>query len=288
MIEENYDFRKPGRPPTELDRRLGGWLRRFCTLAPERWARQLPFGVELELKELTVSSAEAALAQLPDPAVGFRLRLHAPETVTLFVLPRQAMLALVAGLLGDAAAELPADRPLTTVEESLAQFVAKHLLASVLEEAYPGLDGVKVQPRDLDPAPRFARLCPPDHKAVLGVFHLRGPFGEVPGYWFLPYKGWVEQAEKPKGGTAAGPPMDTRAQIEPVVRELPVEIVVRLGGAELPLQEVARLRVGDLLLLDQMTNEPLTARVAGEPKFRVWPGKVGSRQAVEIASLQQE
>jgi len=54
------------------------------------------------------------------------------------------------------------------------------------------------------------------------------------------------------------------------------------GTAKITLSEMARLKPGDLLVLRQKVSEPLAAEVAGAPKFRVWPGAVGSRAAVQI------
>lgn len=75
-----------------------------------------------------------------------------------------------------------------------------------------------------------------------------------------------------------------RQHLEPLVCELPVEISVLLGTIDLPFSQLARLRPGDLVILNQSVSEPLTALVAGEKKFQVWPGRVGSRPAFQIKS----
>ena len=63
-----------------------------------------------------------------------------------------------------------------------------------------------------------------------------------------------------------------------------LEISVQLGAARLPLHQLTRLRVGDLVILDQRVHEPLAAFVAGEQKFKGWPGRAGARQAFQIDS----
>ena len=55
-------------------------------------------------------------------------------------------------------------------------------------------------------------------------------------------------------------------------------------GAEVPLSRLAGLAEGDLLILGQRVTDPLTAKVAEADKFRVWPGRVGRRQAVRVES----
>ena len=69
------------------------------------------------------------------------------------------------------------------------------------------------------------------------------------------------------------------------MEELPLDITVVLGTVELTLGELARLMVGDVIILDQRVSDPLPAFLAGENKCRGWPGRVGSRQAFEIQSF---
>ena len=77
----------------------------------------------------------------------------------------------------------------------------------------------------------------------------------------------------------------TDHRVEALVGGLPVEVVALLGTAELTLSQLAGLKAGDVVLLKQRVSEPLSAVVAGRPRFRVWPGRSGSRQACRIDSL---
>ena len=66
---------------------------------------------------------------------------------------------------------------------------------------------------------------------------------------------------------------------------VPVPVSVTLGSVQVHVSDLADLRSGDLVKLDQQVSEPLIACVAGEEKYRVWPGRVGSRKAIQIDSL---
>ena len=285
MTVEPYDFRKPSPPAGAVEQRLTTWLGEFCALAPTRWARHLAFAAEVKFAGLATAWPDAALAQLPDNAVGHRIAIAGVEAPTLLVWPRPLELALTAGALGDAPAELPADRELTAVEEALTEYLIQHLLFTVLDATWRGSEPPQLTLQQKEPSPKYARLFAPGRSVTVCTFALRGPFGEQPWYWLLPHTAWLEPPA-PEAPAAAGPvPAAGRSSMEPAVRGVPVPLAVVLGSVELPLAQVSRLRAGDVLILEQRVSEPLTARVAGAPKIRVWPGRVGTRQAVEIESV---
>ena len=62
------------------------------------------------------------------------------------------------------------------------------------------------------------------------------------------------------------------------------EVAIRLGSVQLSAPQLANLRVGDLVVLDQRVSDPLQATIANEPRFWGWPGQVGQRQAYVIDS----
>jgi flagellar motor switch protein FliM len=106
-------------------------------------------------------------------------------------------------------------------------------------------------------------------------------FGEFPAYLIIPRSGRFE-----KWATQAGPAFAAEVadpeHIASLVREMPVELEVILGSADLSMIDVANLRAGDVVVLRQKVNEPLEGLVAGTRKFQLWPGAVGSRAAVQV------
>jgi len=76
-----------------------------------------------------------------------------------------------------------------------------------------------------------------------------------------------------------------RAEVEKLVRNWTADLSVELGTVNMPLGQVANLRPGDVLILDQRVNEPLKATVEGREKFRVWPGQIRSRLGIQVESV---
>lgn len=284
MSPRAYDFRKPPRLAGGLEQRLESWLRSAAQLAGQRCQRHVPLGLEVTLRAVETLRPEDALARLPEAAVGFRALVGEQNIASLFVWPRPLALALVGGALGNVVRDLPPDRDLTVVEESLCEYLMQQLLAAALCDTWPGPASLPVAVRQREPAPRWARLLCPLERVLLCTFAVGGVLGEQSWYWLAPPQGPLEEL------ASLGRPPEAAEQVggrklESFVRELPVEVVIDLGSAEVTLSQLAALKPGDLLILGQRVSEPLPGRIDGKNKFRAWPGRVGSRQAVQVESL---
>ena len=66
--------------------------------------------------------------------------------------------------------------------------------------------------------------------------------------------------------------------------EVPLEIRAEAGSVELPLQEVSRLKPGDVIPFESFANGRILVRVAGHPKFKAVLGSAGARAAIQIVS----
>jgi len=287
MTAESYDFRNASRLGTELDRRLAGWLRAAAGMSARRWAPLLSFAAEMHVKDYQLVLPGPYLASWPEEAICLRVSWQwQPDVTTLVLITRPLALALLAGLMGEQVEAPLEDRPLTTVEESLCSYLVETLLLGLLRAAWP----------DGEPAPlvvgareaefRSTRLFPPTEPILAFTFRVTGPFGEGDWCWLLPRSDWVGRLLAPRQAVRSATGLaDCRAQLTRLAEQFPVRLSVRLGKAEVSLQQLSRLQTGDLILLDQRVSEPLPASLAGTVKYHVWPGAVGSRQAIEIHSL---
>lgn len=291
MTVQPYDFCKPerivssDRLASDMERSLESWLRDACALGPKKWARQLPFALEVGFGGIDILRPADGLGPLPDNAVGFRVPIADGDKRCLLALPRPLVIALSAGLLGDEAAELPADRELTAIEHSLCDHLVQNLLLSTLQDTWRGAVPLRFGQPKPEPNAKWSRPFRPDQTLILSSFSVKGPFGEQP--WFLvmgqdDVLGLFGLGPTPPDAASALQQVLTRANLEQLVREVRVDIVVQLGSVELPVTQLAKLQVGDVIVLDSRVNEPLTATVGGNRKLLGWPGRVGSRQAFQI------
>lgn len=287
MTHKPYNFRKPDRLAGTLEQRLTAWLRAAGQLASEKGTRLLPFRVEMALRGIEIAPPIEALSRLSEGLLGYRLAFVGELPDMLFVWPRPLALALVEGMLGETPATLPEDRELSAVELSLCEYLMQSLPAAVLQETWTGRTPLGLTVGEREPSPRWTRLFVKAEQVLQCTFTLRGSFGEQDWHWLAPYKSLHELVNRAGDDDPALMQQDAPRKLETLVRELPVEVTVDLGMVELPLSQLAGLAPGDLLILNQRVSEPLNVRVDKRTKFRGWPGRVGSRQSLQIESLSE-
>ncbi|MBN9518838.1 FliM/FliN family flagellar motor switch protein, partial [bacterium] len=257
MTPAPFDFRQP--PPGALEERAGGWLAAAARRAAAAWPRLLPFPAEPVAGPVRLAVGGAALAGLPDDAVGFPLTTADPaDRTAVLALPRPLLLALLTGLMGETPADLPADRDPTDLERSLAGYLARALFLDPLEAAWPG-DGALALAAGAPVAARAARRAPADEGVLVADLTVRTAFGDHPVRLVLPRAGrWEKLAEDAVPDPTAAP---DPTQMTALVREMTVDLTVVLGTAELTMSEAAGVRSGDLLVLKRRVGDPLDALV---------------------------
>jgi flagellar motor switch protein FliM len=66
------------------------------------------------------------------------------------------------------------------------------------------------------------------------------------------------------------------------IKETEVNVSVELGRKQVTIRELVHLKVGDTLMMNKETSEPLVGNIEGVPKFTARPGVYGSNRAVQF------
>lgn len=74
-------------------------------------------------------------------------------------------------------------------------------------------------------------------------------------------------------------------QLHRLVRKSTVPVDAILGRARLPLSEIARLQVGDVVQLDADIKVPVNVEVGGLKRFLAKPGRLGEQSAVQLSAI---
>jgi len=282
MTQTEFDFRSP--PAGELERSLGTWLGAFCRKASASVSFTLPFPAEWSLARSQSISGRLLFQQVSADAIGIPLSTSdEADGIVVVAMSRPVLLALISGMFGETEKTLPADRDPTDLESSLIGLLATQLIAQPLEQSWPGSESLQFSVGSAGPLSAI-RPARPSEMILSAQLNFSAPFGEQTIHLLFPRSGrWERLAIVSQKGRA--PSASELKQMEVLVRDMAVELAVVLGNAEMTMSEVAELRVGDLIVLRQRIGEPLDGLVSGSRKFRVWPGAVGQRAAVQIEAI---
>lgn len=276
----SFDFRSPGGLPHGVERRLQDWHRGLCSVVCENWAHFSRSSLSMDYEQSITDAMHHVRREIPSPGIGCSCTLGDGGLTTLLVFPRQLILALVNDVLGEMDEPWPEDRELTAVEQSLCEFWFEHFCQAV-SESWPRQDALVCRAEGCDAKPQRSRLFAPSEPVILTMFCLLGNFGSEKFFWILPQQPIVELMAETNANVRTRSEASLQ-QLEARAMEIPAELVVRLGEARLNVADLARLSVGDVIILDQKISDPLAGAIAGETMFRGWPGRVGSRQAFKI------
>ena len=279
-----YDFRKPHRLADDIEHILSKWQARVGTAIADRLALHFGINTEWDAQDLESSRSVDLASGLDKPFLAFSILLEEDLEVMWFLLSRRLVVTFVEGMFGDAPEEMPADRLLTDVENSLVEIVIQEV-QKALVEAQPC---AQPKPCPLQGEKRIRELTrtfPEQEQITVARFQVSTSCGQGEAIWILSQAAVLSFAAHVSECRIA-----TRAddgEMANTIRQIPLEVVVGLGRASIHVAELVNLQVGDIVVLNQRVTDPLYADVAGTTKFRGWPGRLGTRQAFQIGSLVQ-
>lgn len=278
-----HDFTRPAALAPDLRNRMARWLGRSNVLLGEFFGA-LSVAAEFRFDESLTEFPADSLSRWSDKSLGFGTRLVGSESAALIALPNPLLQELVGRLIGDPPNKRPAERELTPAESSVAEFVVETIVKS-LNESWQDDKAIELQPGEPEPNLRRTKLFRPTEPIVVCRSTVTTSLGESKWCWMMTGDylstlfGLPSRSVRPAGDGSS------RRQLEQLILEMRTELEVRLGSVQLTGPELAQLRVGDVVVLDQRVSEPLRASIRGEPKFLGWAGRAGNRQAFEVASV---
>jgi len=282
MIIQPHDFSRPPRLHPDHKTQLVQWLGQANSLLVELLAA-MSVPVDIRWEDCPTDWPANSLRDWSERALAVQVHLAGSNARSIFAIPNPLAQVLIGCLLGDQPTELPAERDLTPAESSVGEFLISTILGS-LTEAWSGDTPLELRVGERETNLRRTKTFKAAEPIAICRSTIQTAAGASTWCWMLSneYLTHLFGATERTRGTAQDAP--TRVQLETLVRGMTTEVAIRLGGVQLTAPQLAKLQVGDLVVLDQRVGEPLRATIGDEPRYLGWPGRVGDRQAYVIES----
>ena len=276
---KKFDFRKAGTSDYVV-RTLKTWLHKSEGTFSDSWEAVAGTHAELKCETVLSRTFEEGIRSVGSSCIGYAIFLADDKLPSLACISNEDVIALVSHIVGTNAEEKVKGRKLTSIEISLCRLLFE-TLGSALSIAFAGSEPLKIELGECDETPQLSRLIPVEELVLCTNIQLVIPDATLNATWLLPRKATEKLFESATGysfARTANSPTD-------VVLQIPLDLVGLLGHTEMEMSSVAKLKSGDLLVLDQKIDEPISVNIDDKEIFQCWPGRIGNQQGLEIISI---
>lgn len=280
------NFKNPRKPKKTKWRALSKWHQSMCTLMTESWNTLLSRKMSIKAVKVETFQCRTALLELPENAIGIHLAISQDRYPSLMVFSNRQLHGVLADILNVESEEWPEPGRFTRAEESMLGVMFQSA-ANAISEAIPGPEATTCVYMGMFEKPERTRLFAHVEDVFVGEISLTSRFGNETALWLLP-KTETEQLIGEELHEDETEERRIHPNLVTLAQRIDVDVVIELGHCDITMSQVSQLAKGDVLILDQPINRPLTACVSGERKWLGQPMRMGSRQAFEIVQLISE
>jgi len=282
-----HDFRRSRRLSADQMRSLERVHEHFAGLLGTYLTAYLRTRVTCELRDVVQTVFEDVVRSQPARSIVVTLAAEPLTGAQLMRLSPALGHALIDRLLGGSGDVSVEDRTFTDIDVHVLERGLPVFLEA-LGESWAGVERLHPQIRLLEASPQFLRLVGPQESIVqidieISFAHHSGDLSLV-----LPYESLkpilpkltsvallTEQNEQPAD-------LEGARQLRAAALGIDLDLVAYVGQARLTVAEFLELEAGDVVLLEQKADAPLTVVVADRPKFVARPHARGNRLCLRI------
>jgi flagellar motor switch protein FliM len=139
--------------------------------------------------------------------------------------------------------------------------------------------------------PQFAGIVKPEDMVIVNKFEVE--LENVSGIITIciPYSSIEPIRDRLKTGyhgEAKQVDKEWRRYIEKKIMDMNVELSCTIGMAKIKGEELLKMKVDDVIILDQRLGDHTIVKIEGIPKFKGSPGSFNNRKAVRISEIIKE
>mgnify|MGYP001812156077 CR=1 FL=1 len=258
---------------------IRNWFSKATSFFSDYWVEATGFSAKVVLGSVATDSYEAILEDIPREDLCCIAEIGERASSIWFASASQ-MRIVVADLLCISDPEDSDAQELSAIEVDLSSYFVDRLAASI-SQGWMGAGELPITLNPLERDPRKIRLFRgKDLVTKIGI-EIECRAGKATLQWLLPKHKLASLLDNAVELRSEGVPVKTPKEL---VGQLPLEVVTVLGTVNVPMTELANLKPGELIVLDQRIDTPMISKVDGTPAFECWPGRLGKKQAVQVAN----
>lgn len=284
-----YDFRRPDKFSKDQIRTLQMMHETFARLTTTSLSAQLRTLVHVHVVSVDQLTYEEFTRSIPSPTTMGIVNMDPLKGNAVMELDPSITFAIIDRLFGGKGESLKTNRELTDIELSVIEGILVRVLGN-LRESWANVIDLRPRLGNIETNPQFAQVVPPNSMVVLTTFDTK--VGDVEGMmnFCIPYitiepiisklsaQYWYSSIRK-------GVSTENLSLLKEQLGEVEVEVIAKLGETELKFAEIAAIREGDIIRLDETIKNDAEIIIGSGPKFRGKPGVSGNRRAVQIREV---
>lgn len=258
---------------------LRNWFSKSTSFFSDYWVEATGFSAKLGLGAISTESYEKVLDEIPRCDLCCVAEIKDRLSSIWYTSAGQLRTVLADLLCQTEPKEEDADKELSAIETDLSNYFIDRLATSI-REGWMGNGELEIEYTALQKDARKLRLFRSKDLVTKVCIEIECKAGKATLNWLIPKQKLPALLDDTVDNRASGAPATTPKEL---VGRLPLEVVTLLGSAKLSMSQLAKLKPGELIILDQQIDSPMISLVDGERSFECWPGRLGDKQAVQVA-----
>lgn len=258
---------------------------RFARLATNALSNAVRKRVELNPISIDMTKFGDFMRSLPVPTSINIFKMEPLRGNAIIIVDARLVFALVENFFGGAGSQPKIEgREFTRIEQAIVDRVIKIVLDK-MEESWRPVHEVNMELVRSEINPQFAAIVPPSDVVVVITFEVELETAVGSLIVCLPYA-TIEPIRSKLHASFQTERLEVDhawvSRLKERLMETPVELKVDFGEAKITGNQLLRLRVGDVIMLDTDMDDLLDCTVANVPKFTGVCGIVKANKAFQI------
>lgn len=263
---------------------------RFARLATNALSNAVRKRVELNPISIDMTKFGDFMRSLPVPTSINIFKMEPLRGNAIIVVDARLVFALVENFFGGAGSQPKIEgREFTRIEQAIVDRVIKIVLDK-MEESWRPVHEVNMELVRSEINPQFAAIVPPSDVVVVITFEVELETAVGSLVTCLPYA-TIEPIRSKLHASFQTERLEVDhawvGRLKERLMETPVELKIDFGESQITGNQLLRLKIGDVILLNTDTDDLLECTVAGVPKFHGVSGTVKGNKAFQIITEEE-